>query len=180
MLVWPFDIIYAQKSQLWTSKGQLQAPLFTPKAGFSFFFKVFLLSWHFLPSDCITASFLYYSLKISAICCFFPRIHFCHPCMFFSSMYIFGGFSGLLLNDVLAYTPPSCLAFSNQNSCTAAGPGLRCQWVTGRCVPWESKPPGHIFKPPFCPVRPGTLIVGPVWLIESYQMSLYVTDSASH
>ncbi|XP_044070048.1 attractin-like protein 1 isoform X6 [Siniperca chuatsi] len=70
------------------------------------------------------------------------------------SMYIFGGFSGLLLNDVLAYTPPSCLAFSNPALCAAAGPGLRCHWVKSRCVPWEPKTPEHIFPAPFCPARP--------------------------
>lgn len=78
-------------------------------------------------------------------------------CMFFSTMYIFGGFSGLLLNDVLAYTPPSCLAFSNSASCAAAGPGLRCHWAKSRCVPWEPRPPGNIFPTPLCPLRPGML-----------------------
>uniref|UniRef100_A0A3B3DQB2 Attractin-like 1a n=1 Tax=Oryzias melastigma TaxID=30732 RepID=A0A3B3DQB2_ORYME len=44
------------------------------------------------------------------------------------SMYIFGGFSGVLLNDVLAYTPPSCRAFLSPASCFAAGPGVqKCQ-----------------------------------------------------
>lgn len=70
-------------------------------------------------------------------------------------MYIFGGFSGLLLNDVLTYTPPSCLAFSNPDLCAAAGPGIRCHWVKSRCVPWEPKPPEHTFPAPFCPARPG-------------------------
>uniref|UniRef100_A0A674MTV0 Attractin like 1 n=1 Tax=Takifugu rubripes TaxID=31033 RepID=A0A674MTV0_TAKRU len=50
------------------------------------------------------------------------------------SMYIYGGFSGPLLNDVLAYTPPSCPAFSNPIACAAAGPGVRCHWVNGRCL----------------------------------------------
>uniref|UniRef100_A0A3B5BCR4 Attractin-like protein 1 n=1 Tax=Stegastes partitus TaxID=144197 RepID=A0A3B5BCR4_9TELE len=57
------------------------------------------------------------------------------------SMYIFGGFSGLLLNDVLAYTPPSCRAFSSPTLCAAAGPGLRCHWVRTGCVPWEPRAP---------------------------------------
>uniref|UniRef100_A0A7N6BX10 Attractin-like 1a n=1 Tax=Anabas testudineus TaxID=64144 RepID=A0A7N6BX10_ANATE len=65
------------------------------------------------------------------------------------SMYIFGGFSGLLLNDVLAYTPPSCQAFSNPARCAAAGPGVRCHWVKSRCVPWELKSPEHSLPPPF-------------------------------
>uniref|UniRef100_A0A3Q3JKC5 Attractin-like 1a n=1 Tax=Monopterus albus TaxID=43700 RepID=A0A3Q3JKC5_MONAL len=72
------------------------------------------------------------------------------------SIYIFGGFSGLLLNDVLAYTPPSCQAFSNPALCAAAGPGLRCHWVKSRCMPWEPKPPDHIIPAPFCPARPAS------------------------
>uniref|UniRef100_A0A3Q0RF30 Attractin-like 1a n=1 Tax=Amphilophus citrinellus TaxID=61819 RepID=A0A3Q0RF30_AMPCI len=69
------------------------------------------------------------------------------------SMYIFGGFSGLLLNDVLAYSPPSCQAFSSPAPCAAAGPGVRCHWVKSRCVPWKPKPPDHSFPAPFCPAR---------------------------
>uniref|UniRef100_A0AAQ5XJI3 Attractin-like 1a n=1 Tax=Amphiprion ocellaris TaxID=80972 RepID=A0AAQ5XJI3_AMPOC len=71
------------------------------------------------------------------------------------SMYIFGGFSGLLLNDVLSYTPPSCPAFSSPALCAAAGPGLRCHWVKSSCVPWEPKPLDHTFPAPFCPAQPG-------------------------
>uniref|UniRef100_A0A8C2X7D6 Attractin-like 1a n=1 Tax=Cyclopterus lumpus TaxID=8103 RepID=A0A8C2X7D6_CYCLU len=72
------------------------------------------------------------------------------------SMFIFGGFSGLLLNDVLAYTPPSCRAFSNRALCDAAGPGVRCQWVKSGCVPWEPNAPDHSVPAPFCPGRPGS------------------------
>uniref|UniRef100_A0A8C7Z578 Attractin-like 1a n=1 Tax=Oryzias sinensis TaxID=183150 RepID=A0A8C7Z578_9TELE len=57
------------------------------------------------------------------------------------SMYIFGGFSGVLLKDVLAYTPPSCRAFISPAACFVARPGIRCLWVNSRCVPWESKQP---------------------------------------
>uniref|UniRef100_A0A667XK16 Attractin-like 1a n=1 Tax=Myripristis murdjan TaxID=586833 RepID=A0A667XK16_9TELE len=65
------------------------------------------------------------------------------------SMYIFGGFSGLLLNDVLAYTPPSCQAFSDPARCAGAGPALRCHWVKSGCVPWEPLQPNHIVPAPF-------------------------------
>lgn len=92
-------------------------------------------------------------------------------------MYIFGGFSGLLLNDVLAYTPPSCLAFSNPTLCAAAGPGLRCHWVNSRCVLWEPKPLEHMFHAPFCHAQPGMLIWGPLCLTESNHFSLSVTFS---
>lgn len=70
-------------------------------------------------------------------------------------MYVFGGFSGLLLNDVLSYTPPSCRAYSSPSACLAAGPGVRCLWVESRCLPWESKQHDPIVPAPFCPAPPG-------------------------
>ncbi|AWP14672.1 putative attractin-like protein 1-like [Scophthalmus maximus] len=71
------------------------------------------------------------------------------------SMFIFGGFSGVLLNDVLVYTPPSCRAFSHRAACAAAGPGLRCHWVRAGCFPWEPEPPDLLLLPgPTCPPRP--------------------------
>ncbi|XP_015239606.1 PREDICTED: attractin-like protein 1 isoform X2 [Cyprinodon variegatus] len=70
------------------------------------------------------------------------------------SMYVFGGFSGLLLNDVLSYTPPSCRAYSSPSACLAAGPGVRCLWVESRCLPWESKQHDPIVPAPFCPAPP--------------------------
>uniref|UniRef100_A0A3Q4H2V4 Attractin-like 1a n=1 Tax=Neolamprologus brichardi TaxID=32507 RepID=A0A3Q4H2V4_NEOBR len=83
------------------------------------------------------------------------------------SMYIFGGFSGMLLNDVLAYTPPSCQAFSSPGLCAAAEPGVRCHWVKSRCVPWKPKPLDHIFPAPFCPARPGMLCRASVYRANS-------------
>uniref|UniRef100_A0A673AV50 Attractin-like 1b n=1 Tax=Sphaeramia orbicularis TaxID=375764 RepID=A0A673AV50_9TELE len=53
------------------------------------------------------------------------------------SMYLFGGFSSVLLNDVLVYRPPSCQAFLAEEGCVKAGPGVRCIWTKGRCFPWE-------------------------------------------
>uniref|UniRef100_A0A7N6A1F6 Attractin-like 1b n=1 Tax=Anabas testudineus TaxID=64144 RepID=A0A7N6A1F6_ANATE len=45
------------------------------------------------------------------------------------SMYVFGGFSSVLLNDVLVYRPPSCQAFLSEEGCEKAGPGVRCVWT---------------------------------------------------
>uniref|UniRef100_A0A8C4ZJK4 Attractin-like 1a n=1 Tax=Gadus morhua TaxID=8049 RepID=A0A8C4ZJK4_GADMO len=72
------------------------------------------------------------------------------------SVFIFGGFSGLLLNDLLAYTPPSCLAWADADACATAGPGVRCHWVKGQCVPWEPHLAADVVPAPFCPLRPGT------------------------
>ncbi|XP_026560619.1 attractin-like protein 1 [Pseudonaja textilis] len=53
------------------------------------------------------------------------------------SMYIFGGFSSILLNDILVYKPPNCEAFRDEDLCKTAGPGLRCLWNKNHCVSWE-------------------------------------------
>ncbi|KAM9772814.1 attractin-like protein 1 [Syngnathus typhle] len=74
------------------------------------------------------------------------------------SMFIFGGFSGVLLNDVLVYRPPSCRAFPTEEGCAQAGPGVRCIWSKGRCLPWEAgMSTGSISPAPFCPPKPATV-----------------------
>lgn len=71
-------------------------------------------------------------------------------------MYVFGGFSGVLLNDVLVYRPPSCQAFLAEEGCVKAGPGVRCIWSRGRCLPWEpSMANGSLLPAPFCPTKAG-------------------------
>lgn len=62
----------------------------------------------------------------------------------------------MLLNDVLVYRPPSCQAFLAEEVCVKAGPGVRCIWTRGRCVPWEpSMANGSLVPAPFCPPKPG-------------------------
>uniref|UniRef100_A0A8D3BX29 Attractin-like 1b n=1 Tax=Scophthalmus maximus TaxID=52904 RepID=A0A8D3BX29_SCOMX len=74
------------------------------------------------------------------------------------SMYVFGGFSGVLLNDVLVYRPPSCQAFLAEEGCVRAGPGVRCIWSRGRCLPWEpSMANGSLTPSPFCPPKAVTV-----------------------
>lgn len=76
--------------------------------------------------------------------------------IFARSMYVFGGFSGMLLNDVLVYRPPSCQAFVAEDSCVLAGPGVRCIWSRGRCFSWEpSMANGSLIPDSFCPTKPG-------------------------
>ncbi|XP_030195783.1 attractin-like protein 1 isoform X2 [Gadus morhua] len=70
------------------------------------------------------------------------------------SMYVFGGFSGVLRNDLLVYRPPSCQAFQTPDTCQGAGPGLRCIWGQGRCDPWEPRmAPGSLSRAAFCPAK---------------------------
>lgn len=88
---------------------------------------------------------------------------FCLPsftpfvCVFFArSMYVFGGFSSVLLNDVLVYRPPSCQAFLAEEGCVKAGPGVRCIWSRGRCLRWEPSMANRSLTPaPFCPAKAG-------------------------
>ncbi|XP_027707853.1 attractin-like protein 1 isoform X4 [Vombatus ursinus] len=56
------------------------------------------------------------------------------------SMYIFGGFSSVLLNDILVYKPPNCKAFRDEELCKNAGPGIKCLWNKNYCESWEG---GH-------------------------------------
>uniref|UniRef100_A0A8C7KZP5 Attractin like 1 n=1 Tax=Oncorhynchus kisutch TaxID=8019 RepID=A0A8C7KZP5_ONCKI len=65
------------------------------------------------------------------------------------SMYVFGGFSGVLLNDVLVYTPPSCQAFSEEQRCANASPGIRCVWLRDHCVPWDTSHANGSVPAPF-------------------------------
>uniref|UniRef100_A0A8C5QK43 Attractin-like protein 1 n=1 Tax=Leptobrachium leishanense TaxID=445787 RepID=A0A8C5QK43_9ANUR len=53
------------------------------------------------------------------------------------SMYVFGGFSSVLLNDILVYKPPSCEAFHSEELCTYAVHGISCVWDRDHCVSWE-------------------------------------------
>ncbi|XP_018618141.1 attractin-like protein 1 [Scleropages formosus] len=73
------------------------------------------------------------------------------------SMYVFGGFSSVLLNDVLVYKPPSCEAFLQEEGCLKAGPGIRCAWSKSRCVPWDSAHTNGSVPTASCPARPPTV-----------------------
>ncbi|KAG9338329.1 hypothetical protein JZ751_025885, partial [Albula glossodonta] len=69
------------------------------------------------------------------------------------SMYVFGGFSSVLLNDVLVYRPPSCEALRSQEACQHPGPGVRCVWSRGLCVPWDPAHTNGSLPAAFCPPK---------------------------
>uniref|UniRef100_A0A673JY38 Attractin-like protein 1 n=1 Tax=Sinocyclocheilus rhinocerous TaxID=307959 RepID=A0A673JY38_9TELE len=69
------------------------------------------------------------------------------------SMYVFGGFSGVILNDVLVYKPANCEAFLEVDLCQSSGPGVRCVWIEERCVPWNSSHANDSVPASFCPTR---------------------------
>lgn len=68
-------------------------------------------------------------------------------------MYVFGGFSGVILNDVLVYKAGSCEALLDVALCQSAGPGIRCVWVNERCVSWDSSHTDGSVPASFCPER---------------------------
>ncbi|XP_066149879.1 attractin isoform X1 [Euwallacea fornicatus] len=57
--------------------------------------------------------------------------------LFEESMYIYGGFDGQMLNDMLKFTPGKCEYFNSSNSCLSARPGVKCVWDIKnlKCVP---------------------------------------------
>ncbi|EFA10578.2 Attractin-like protein 1 [Tribolium castaneum] len=47
---------------------------------------------------------------------------------FEGSLYIYGGFDGQMLSDMLKYTPGSCTNFITSNECLSKKPGVKCVW----------------------------------------------------
>uniref|UniRef100_A0AAY4BHW9 Attractin n=1 Tax=Denticeps clupeoides TaxID=299321 RepID=A0AAY4BHW9_9TELE len=70
------------------------------------------------------------------------------------SMYLFGGFSSMILHDVLVYKPPSCEAYRAKAPCLNAGPDIRCVWKADRCWPWKAIHANGSVPASFCPARP--------------------------
>lgn len=56
---------------------------------------------------------------------------------FDESLYIYGGFDGQLLSDMLKYTPGNCSYFTKEEKCLHARPGVKCIWDNQKmlCVP---------------------------------------------
>lgn len=62
--------------------------------------------------------------------------------VFENSMYLYGGFDGQMLSDILKYTPGSCAAFTKPASCLSIRPGVKCVWDMrmNKCVPIQTLP----------------------------------------
>lgn len=56
---------------------------------------------------------------------------------FDDSLYIYGGFDGQMLSDLLKYTPGNCHIFQKAELCLNARPGHKCVWdiKKSKCVP---------------------------------------------
>ncbi|XP_045475580.1 attractin-like protein 1 isoform X2 [Harmonia axyridis] len=61
--------------------------------------------------------------------------------VFESSLYIYGGFDGQMLSDMIKYTPGDCSNFHPSDACLNAKIGVKCVWdiATSRCVDIETK-----------------------------------------
>ncbi|XP_023308777.2 attractin [Lucilia cuprina] len=57
--------------------------------------------------------------------------------VFEDNLYIYGGFNGQLLNDILRFSPGHCNYYSKEEKCTNARPGVKCIWDVQkmRCIP---------------------------------------------
>ncbi|XP_011499163.1 PREDICTED: attractin-like protein 1 [Ceratosolen solmsi marchali] len=62
--------------------------------------------------------------------------------IFGKSMYVFGGFDGQMLSDMLRYTPGSCEQLRNHSQCLSSKIGLKCVWdkKQSTCLPITSIP----------------------------------------
>ncbi|XP_023034074.1 attractin-like protein 1 isoform X2 [Drosophila willistoni] len=56
--------------------------------------------------------------------------------VFEDALYIYGGFNGQLLSDILRYEPGQCSFYTKQERCTSARPGVKCIWDVQkmRCI----------------------------------------------
>lgn len=57
--------------------------------------------------------------------------------VFEGSLYIYGGFDGQMLSDMLKYTPGNCSSLTTANACLGQKPGRKCVWDArgGACSP---------------------------------------------
>ncbi|KAL0177820.1 hypothetical protein M9458_026714, partial [Cirrhinus mrigala] len=62
-------------------------------------------------------------------------------------MYVFGGFSGVILNDVLVYKPASCEAFFKVDLCQSSFPGNAVYPGTSAMLMTVCLPPSALHAP---------------------------------
>ncbi len=47
-------------------------------------------------------------------------------------MYIFGGFNGIMLNDIYKFSPGKCVSYMRKDECLLARQGVKCWWSEER------------------------------------------------
>ncbi|XP_018573311.1 attractin isoform X3 [Anoplophora glabripennis] len=67
--------------------------------------------------------------------------------IFEGSLYIYGGFNGQMLSDILKYTPGDC-NFNNETTCLSAKSGVKCVWdsKTNSCTSISHIPKDLVLK----------------------------------
>lgn len=62
---------------------------------------------------------------------------FGHSAVIFNkSLYVYGGFDGQMIVDMIKYAPGTCSHYTKQDQCLTARPGQKCVWelAAGKCV----------------------------------------------
>lgn len=56
--------------------------------------------------------------------------------VFEGSLYLYGGFDGQMLNDMIRFTPGNCHYLTTQLECLNSRPGIKCVWDVNknRCI----------------------------------------------
>uniref|UniRef100_V5HAB2 Putative attractin n=2 Tax=Ixodes ricinus TaxID=34613 RepID=V5HAB2_IXORI len=57
------------------------------------------------------------------------------------SLYIFGGFNGQMLANLVKYTPGACRGLSTAEECSASQAEVQCAWIAGSCQPRSDRGP---------------------------------------
>lgn len=68
--------------------------------------------------------------------------------MFEESLYIYGGFDGQMLSDMLKFTPGNCNTFNRSESCLNGRPGLKCIWdiENAKCISFSQISKSNLYQ----------------------------------
>ncbi|XP_025093871.1 attractin-like isoform X2 [Pomacea canaliculata] len=95
-------------------------------------------------AKCYSSDFLLYDIKCNSwhnvtLPSLDNMSRFGHSMVAYNGFFIlFGGFSGVMLNDLINITRGNCSSFENNSTCLSGVPGLRCVWNNGTCYPRSS------------------------------------------
>ncbi|XP_070211800.1 attractin-like protein 1 isoform X1 [Littorina saxatilis] len=97
-----------------------------------------------LGAKCFSTDFMLYDIKCNSWHAMKPpsldnTARFGHSMVLYNkSMYMFGGFDSLMLNDLVRVTLGKCDSITNETDCGQALPGKRCLWDQGTCSARQS------------------------------------------
>ena len=92
-------------------------------------------------AKCYSSDFIAYDIKCNQWLILDPptidkaTARFGHTAVVYDKkMYIFGGFRGIMQNDLLVYESGDCSAFTTKSDCIRAYPGTRCSYAGSECM----------------------------------------------